>query len=293
MSRKRKCKSLLMHLICGSRKFIKGSISLFLAIIVTPLLGMTLLLVESIRYQDVIETMIEIEDLSSFATLGNYDQFMKDRFGLLSVDQKNDITTVYNKYFNENSAMYQGDLTINSVTVNGDYALCDKDIFERQILAYGEMSCILQVLCEGLDIEEVLKMFNDKLKKDTLNDALDAASHTSSALRHLGAIKDAIVEAVKYQKTYDDAYKAYQNAYTDFEKSALNYVDKLKASSASTEAPDYSAEAVVAAWKELTEDEKDPNYGYIIKKSPRTKYLEAVNSLNNAILTYRSEEHNV
>ena len=285
MNRKRKIQGRLMHLICGSRKYVKGTISLFLAIIVTPLLGMTLLLVESIRYQDVIETMIEIEDLSSFATLGNYDQFMKDRFGLLSVDQKNDITTVYNKYFNANSAMYQGDITVSTSSINGDYALCDKEVFERQILAYGEMSCILQVLCEGLDIEDLLKKFNDKLNPDKLNKVMNCANDTSSGLKHYAAIKDAMDDAIKSQKDFNNALTAYNNAYNDFEKSATKYVDALKNSSDSNAEPDYSAEAVTNAWKDLTEDVTDPDYGFLISKSPKRKYLESIGSLNNAIIT--------
>lgn len=293
MNRKRKIQGRLMHLICGSRKYVKGTISLFLAIIVTPLLGMTLLLVESIRYQDVIETMIEIEDLSSFATLGNYDQFMKDRFGLLSVDQRNDITTVYNKYFNENSAMYQGDIMVSAVSVNGDYALCDKEIFERQILAYGEMSCILQILCEGLDIEDLLKKFNDKLNPDKLNKFMNCCNDTSSGLKHYAAIKDAMNDAIKSQKEFDNALTAYNNAYNDFEKSATKYVDALKNSSDSNAEPDYSAEAVTNAWKDLTEDVTDPDYGFLISKSPKRKYRESIGSLNNAIINLSNKTSDV
>lgn len=289
MNRKKKCQGMIMHLICGSRKYVKGTISLFLAIIVTPLLGMTLLLVESIRYQDVIETMIEIDDLSSFATLGNYDKFMKERFGLLSVDQKNDITTVYNKYFNENSAMYQGDLMVNSVSINGDYALCDKEIFERQILAYGEMSCLFQVLCEGLDIEEVLNMFFKNLDAEKIKKAGDIAADSSSALRHLAAVKDAIDAANEYQATFDKALKDYNSAYSDFEKSATKYVDALKNSSDSGVAPDYSAEAVTNAWKDLTEDVTDPDFGFLISKSPKRKYSESIDPLNNAMINYSNK----
>ena len=86
-----------------SKRGIKGSISLFLAIIVTPLLGLTCLMVESIRYQDVIEEINEISDTSALSTLANYDKFLKARFGFLAISQDSEVNEIYDNYFANNS----------------------------------------------------------------------------------------------------------------------------------------------------------------------------------------------
>ena len=63
----------------------KGTVTIFLALVTTPLLMFTLMLVESVRYQSEIETMLELMDNASLSTLANYDEFMQKRFGLLSI----------------------------------------------------------------------------------------------------------------------------------------------------------------------------------------------------------------
>ena len=120
MRRLGKYKGMFFHGCNILKNVSKGTISLLLALIVTPLMGLTCLLVESVRYQDVIEMMIEIDSLSSLATLGNYDEFINRRFGLLSVSQKEQLQTTYEKYFDKNSANYQNDFTKKSLTVTGE-----------------------------------------------------------------------------------------------------------------------------------------------------------------------------
>ena len=66
----------------------KGAVSLLLTLVMTPLLSTSLILVESARYQNAVQLMEEIMDSAAFSTLAEYDAFVDERFGLLSVSQE-------------------------------------------------------------------------------------------------------------------------------------------------------------------------------------------------------------
>ena len=60
---------------------IRGAISLFLAVIMTPFLTIAMALVETVSVLD------EAMGISSTATLANYDEYLHKRWGLLAADQ--------------------------------------------------------------------------------------------------------------------------------------------------------------------------------------------------------------
>ena len=68
----------------------KGVISIFLAICMLPGLSINFLLIEAVRYQSAIEMLEELIDNAGLSTLADYDSYMEERFGLLSLSQKNE-----------------------------------------------------------------------------------------------------------------------------------------------------------------------------------------------------------
>ena len=66
---------------------IRGAISLFLAVIMTPFLTIAMALVETGRYNSAVSVLDEAMGISSTATLANYDEYLHKRWGLLAADQ--------------------------------------------------------------------------------------------------------------------------------------------------------------------------------------------------------------
>ncbi|MFV0364021.1 MAG: hypothetical protein ACK5LL_13200 [Suipraeoptans sp.] len=112
----------------------KGAVSIFLALILSPLLSVSLTLVESARYQEALERTREIADISAFSTLADYDSFLDERFGLLSTSQEMNINSTFADYLQENTNSLGGNITLNSQSAQGEFPLSDLDVLKQQIL---------------------------------------------------------------------------------------------------------------------------------------------------------------
>lgn len=64
----------------------KGAIALFLAVLMTPFLSIAMLLVETGRYNSAVSVLDEAMGVSSTALLSSYDEYIKERWGLLALD---------------------------------------------------------------------------------------------------------------------------------------------------------------------------------------------------------------
>ena len=106
----------------------KGAVSLLLALVMSPLLSTALILVESARYQDAVQLMEEIMDSSAFSTLAEYDSFLDERFGLLSISQETNINNVFGQYLEDNVPALGKSVTVNSKNASGKFALSNTDV---------------------------------------------------------------------------------------------------------------------------------------------------------------------
>ncbi|WP_034448913.1 YlbF family regulator [Butyrivibrio sp. AE2032] len=250
-------KQIVSSLLLKSRKAVKGSVSLLLAFVVTPLLGMTLLMVESIRYQDVIEEMIEINDLSAYATLANYDPFVKERFGLLAVSQDEDIQSLFNKYFNENKRLVDNDMIVKSCTIDGEYSLKDLAVMKQQIIEYSEYSAFFDAVFESGNLTELLDDLNEAINVEALQKMTTELSCASTVMDGVVQAYNAIEAASKYiEEDYDPALTAYEDAYDDFEDALNDYIKALNGYTGNGNI--YEDDDVVAAWEAVTKDSDSP-----------------------------------
>ena len=111
----------------------KGVISIFMAALMLPFLSMADYLVELERYHQATTILDEVMDSANLSTLSNYDEYIQERFGLISVSQNTDINSIFNVYLNANLDTYN---TWSNVTAyaSGAYPLSDTSILMNQIL---------------------------------------------------------------------------------------------------------------------------------------------------------------
>ena len=284
MRRWRKFKISFRSIMQKSRKPALGTISLFLSLVVTPILGLTCLMVETIRYQDVIEELTEISDISSLSTLAHYDEFLKDRFGLLATSQDDDISSIYSGYFNKNSKMIGKDFNLVSSDVEGAYSLSDIKVMKQQILEYCEICSAVEIALNGLGISDLFEQLMEAMNLDKItkfSDGLDSTAKLAKDLAEL--IKDikTVVTMTGDNGSYTNAKKEYEAAYSTFDSSLQSYISALNNSTAEGDAI-YQDESVVYAWNSFAVDD-------IYYTSPRTNYANKANNLASQVIELKGK----
>lgn len=207
----------------------KGAVSLLLALVVSPLLSTALLLVESARYQNVVELMEEIMDSSAFSTLAEFDPYLDERFGLLSVSQGTDINSTFSDYLTTNANAIGSSVSLNSYSASGRYALSNTDVLKQQLLEYSEITVAAEVVTEGFDVDKLLEELVKALELDEIQEEIEAVTSGVEVASEVEKLIEAIIDAKKqYTDKYKPALTAYNNAFTTFEEKALELIEALE-----------------------------------------------------------------
>lgn len=206
----------------------KGMLSLFLAFTVSPLLMCTFVFVEYARYQSANEIMRELMGSSVFSTLGNYDSYLEERFGLLSVDQKTDIASTNKGYLSENlKSMGQG-LTLSSSDASGMQALYDPEILSQQLYDYSELSVPVNTIVEGVNLKELVQNLEKAEWLEPLKQNIDTAKTAEDAAKDAEKLVQAVIDAVKHGVDFREKFKTYDEKYRNFETAVVDLAEAKK-----------------------------------------------------------------
>lgn len=207
----------------------KGIISIFLCLILTPCLTLVSSLIEYSRYQNAVQTTKEVVSVSTTSTLSNYDQYVNNRFGLMSVSQDMNIDTTFKKY-NQNNVRLMGeavDLDLNDTNASGAAPLSDRGIMRQQIVDFGETTVLAHSALKDLNIEDIIKRLEDS-KIITNLDKI-----TSSTADLTGAVKDLVEEGETFVKKIKDVETKLNDVSTkekDFVKKVHSLLQTIKKS---------------------------------------------------------------
>ncbi len=206
----------------------KGAVSLLLVLVMSPLLSTALILVESARYQDAVQLMEEIMDSSAFSTLAEYDSYLDERFGLLSISQETNINDVFRQYLDDNVPALGKSITVNSKNASGKFALSNTDVLKQQLLEYSEISVAAEAITEGIDLDELLKKLEEQLDMTEIKEEVEAVSAGVDLAAEIEKLLEGIIDAKnQYNDKYSPALTAYKDAYSDFEAKASELVSAL------------------------------------------------------------------
>lgn len=225
----------------------KGMISIFLALVMSPLLSVSLLLVESARYQSTIQMVEEIMDCAGFSSLAEYDEYLDSRFGTMAVSQKEDINSTFSNYMKKSMTSAGQSVSLTALSAIGEYPLSDSEIFRQQIQEQTEFSVPAKLLLEGFNVKDLMGGLEDKFNKATdisekakkVKDGADAAKYVTDAIA-------AIQKAKAKAETVSEKLQAYKDAYDNPNTDAdfLGAVNKIRrCAEAHDEAVDYYDEA--------------------------------------------------
>lgn len=214
--------------LCRYINGVKGAVSLLLAFVMTPMLTIALLLVESARYQNVVELVKEITGLSSFSTLANYDSMLEDRFGLMGISQQTDINQTFGQYMEENMHLLGNAADLGTVTASGKLALSDTKVLKQQLLEYSELTVVAETVSEGLDLSKLLEKMEEALNLDGLNKEIEKVQAGADLAKEVTSLVKAIKNIKSTYNDYSKALTEYREAYTSFKDDILELEEELE-----------------------------------------------------------------
>lgn len=235
----------------------KGMLSIFLALVVSPLLMSTFIFIEYARIQSIQELMKEVMGSSLYSTLGHYDDYVEERFDLLSISQKDDVNTTYQGYMKANMNALGKGASIQSMEASGQHSLGSASILKQQIYEASEYTVMAQAIWDGFDLDRIKKKLDGLPGMKQLNAGAEVAN---KAVGYANDTKDMINSVNDFQEKAKDFKEKCQNYKTKYQafQTAMQTVESIRNSGqeeglpAAEAAADAAARELATATKELS-----------------------------------------
>lgn len=197
----------------------KGAISLFLATLITPFLTIAMLLVETGRYNSSVSILDEAMGISSTSLLASYDEYVKERWGLLAVDQELDIDTQYSDYINTNVKVLGDSIELNNVTAKGDFALNNSEILYNQIMEFCTLNAPTKLAANFLNLSDLIKKLESLANIghffDIIGSSVGAVDSTITLVQSADDIKDISNSLDNLKTQYSNDYNTFKTSVED------------------------------------------------------------------------------
>lgn len=191
----------------------KGVVSLFLCLLMTPVLSVASALVEFSRYQNTESVFQEVMDCASLSTMANYDAYLQERFGLFAVSQDCDIGAVYGDSLRKNSAVMEGVSLGDEITAGGTLPLSETGVIKRQILDFSESTVLTEIILEDLHLQDLLDELDKLMNISGMLDVLNSMSDMTTKVRELVESGEAFLEKLNSAVTQVETLKTNATAF--------------------------------------------------------------------------------
>ena len=155
------------------RKKLRGSISIFLCLILSPMLTVSLALVEYARYQQVAQDAKDVIDLSGVSWLSDYDEYLHDRFGLLGrqLGASEGLTPWYSFKKSNNKIMGE---QVEYMSIINRYGanLGSIDVLKQQLTDVSELTVPAAVAAEDYPLEYMIQDMQDVKKFEDVRETV-------------------------------------------------------------------------------------------------------------------------
>lgn len=179
------------------KKRMDGAISIFLCLILTPILTVTLSLIEYARYQQVIEISDEIMEISGLSLLNDYDEYLHKRFGVLAVSQEGGSSDEIQELLDTNSKLMGSMVTFSNAKAvgNSGFTLDDNDILKQQLMDVSELTGTGSVLLDDLKLQELINKLKGLTGIATFMNTIDKGADVAEKLN---GVVESIQNLVNY-----------------------------------------------------------------------------------------------
>lgn len=168
------------------KKECRGVISVFLCLIISPLLMLASALVEYTRYQANAEIIQELISHASYSTLAEYDSYVQERFGLFALAQDCNVEGSYKDNLDGCISVLGKMAEIaDTSTAEGIYPLSDSTMLRQQVLDFSENTVMAEFLLEGLNLQELLDKLNNLKGVEELSKATGKVANAAEKVEAL------------------------------------------------------------------------------------------------------------
>lgn len=196
----------------------EGVISLLLVLLLVPFYSVAAILMEVGRFQNAYRGLDDAIGSSEVSVLAQYDEYIKERFGLLAVSQDIDIDTQFNSYLQKQDTQDTRSFSVRNggASAEGVYPLADIETLRQQIMELSAYTVPAKLFADIGDFSSLmsqLESYNTMLSNFT-----SLLSGVSTGLEKGMQSYNAQAEAKKQMKLAVDSTKKYNQEaqkYTD------------------------------------------------------------------------------
>lgn len=216
-------------------KYINGTngvISLFLAILMVPFASIAGVLVNSARINSAVAIFDEALCNASNSTLGTYDKFLRERFGLLAMNQNTAsggsgysvqqlIQDTFKEYMDKNLTVLSNTYETSTVSASGVYPLADTDVLLSQVYEAGKYTIPIKMTMDSFSVEDILNYLTKDL--GFAKNIMSSISSGVSVVDKIGNCKEKFDAAIEKLKKLDEGTVKYDSAYNEFYNAVSDY----------------------------------------------------------------------
>ena len=220
-------------------KYINGTngvISLFLAILMVPFASIAGVLVNSARINSAVALFDEALCSASNSTLGTYDKFLRERFGLLAMDQNTAshgsgysvqqlIQDTFKEYMDKNTEVLSNTYDTSTVSATGVYPLADTDVLLSQVYEASKYTVPAKLVIDGFSIEDMIKALTKDLSSVT--GIFNTISSSASVVDKVANCDDKFTSLNNKIKSLEESKTNYDNAYNEFKNAVDEYLSLI------------------------------------------------------------------
>lgn len=313
---KRKARKVFRRYINGT----KGVISLFMAILMVPFTLIVGSLINAARINSAVAIFDEALCNASNSTLGTYDSFLRSRFGLLAISQDTSghgsgytaqdfVNDTFSYYMQENMKTLSNTYTGSTLDAAGIYPIADTDILLTQLLEAGKYTVPIQLIYEGLSIDDLLNSLTKKV--NMVSSVFNMTSGILDAADSLDQVDGKMDTARTSLATMSSLISPYETAHTNFVNAVVAYnnmIDEAKEEIAKKQAELDTASSAKSAAQTAYDTEKNKiptlvsqyesvknNYDDLVAflaehEDEMEDFFDAESDLDDATRTYNSAD---
>ena len=182
-------------------RFAQGSISIMLALLLLPFFAIAAYLVEFERYQSSIALLDDSMSSAALSVLANYDPYIYERFGLMSVKHGTDVNSTFQEYLKYNADGTAKSLNFNKIAAEGGFPLSDLRILEQQVLENSKYHGVLTMADELFNLKGVISQIEGLIGAKHLFSAITSTGKTVEHMRDIAAHDKKFKDQVKLMTT--------------------------------------------------------------------------------------------
>lgn len=217
----------------------KGVISLFLAILMVPFLTIAGALINAARLNSAVSIFDEALCNASNSVLGTYDEFLRDRFGLMALSQdlekyagqlgesavtyssEDFLQELFVYYMEENLGALTDTYDSSALSAVGIYPLGDTKVLRSAILQTSKITVPAKMVVEWGQLEDFMAMLTKPFKlfesiADTLSSGTDVVADIDKLTDTQEELEAQIEACNTVRSEYNTAYDNFATAVSNF-----------------------------------------------------------------------------